>query len=168
MFVIQPYSEHYRGAVVELILGIQQNEFNVPITIDDQPDLLNIESFYQTAKGNFWLAIAPNGLLVGTIALIDNGDSTGTIRKMFVKAEYRGKSLGTAQQLYGTLEQWAIAHGYESLWLGTLDRLHAALRFYTQNGFWAIEKNALPASFPIMPVDNRFYTKTLGAVEHNH
>ena len=33
--------------IINLILPIQQIEFNVPITIELQPDLLNIESHYQ-------------------------------------------------------------------------------------------------------------------------
>ncbi len=34
-------------------LHIQQNEFKVPITINEQPDLMDIENFYQK-DGNFW------------------------------------------------------------------------------------------------------------------
>jgi len=38
------YEDKYQEAVIDLILPIQQNELNVPATISDQPDLLNISS----------------------------------------------------------------------------------------------------------------------------
>jgi GNAT superfamily N-acetyltransferase len=161
MLYIRPFQSKDQKAVIDLILNIQQREFNVPVTLQDQPDLLQIEQFYQVNRGNFWVAVTPNDEVVGSIALIDNGDTTATIRKMFVKAEYRGKLYGTGQKLYDLLESWAIDHGFQSLWLGTFDRLHAALRFYDKNGFVSVDKRQLPPSFPIMSVDNRFYTKSL-------
>ncbi len=161
MIRIQPFTAEYAEAVPNMILDIQQNEFRVPVTLADQPDLLNIPTFYQRDRGQFWVALAPDDTLVGTIALIDNGDEAGAIRKMFVRADYRGYAHGTAQHLYNTLEQWAIERDFTSVWLGTVHQLHAAMRFYERNGFFAIEKKDLPATFPIMPVDNRFFGKYL-------
>ena len=40
--------------ILNLILPIQQFEFNVPLTREAQPDLLDIEAFYHQAGGNFW------------------------------------------------------------------------------------------------------------------
>jgi putative acetyltransferase len=161
MFQIRPFQSKDQKSVIDLILTIQQHEFKVPVTLQDQPDLLQIEQFYQIKRGNFWVAVTPNDEVIGSIALIDNGDTSATIRKMFVKAEYRGKLYGTGQKLYDLLERWAMDQGFQSLWLGTFDRLHAALRFYDKNGFVSVDKGQLPPSFPIMSVDNRFYTKSL-------
>lgn len=44
---IQPLDNSYSEQAVDLILTIQQKEFNIPITVEDQPDLMQIESFYQ-------------------------------------------------------------------------------------------------------------------------
>src|ERR1700691_6261883 len=89
-------------AVTDLILPIQQIEFKVPVTLEDQPDLQDIEAFYRSSGGDFWGAFVGNHL-VGTIALISTGYQAGTIRKMFVRKEYRGKEYGIAQQLLQTL-----------------------------------------------------------------
>jgi hypothetical protein len=43
------------------------------------------------------------------------------------------------------------------VYLGTIDRLRAALRFYAKNGFVEVQKESLPASFPRMAVDTRFF-----------
>jgi putative acetyltransferase len=160
MITIQPFENQDTNQIVNLILNIQQNEFQVPITINEQQDLLNIPSFYQHGKGNFWVAKS-EGEVVGTIALIDCGENIGTIRKMFVKKEFRGKEYGIAQRLLDILESSSRENGITNLYLGTLERLQAAIRFYERNGFILIEKQNLPSVFPIMPVDTHFFEKEI-------
>ena len=160
MIKIQPFENQDTNQIVNLILNIQQNEFQVPITINEQQDLLNIPSFYQQGKGNFWVAKS-NEEIVGTIALIDCGENVGTIRKMFVKKEFRGKEHGIAQRLLDILENSACEGGMKNLYLGTIERLQAAIRFYERNGFTLIEKQNLPSIFPIMTVDTHFFEKEI-------
>ena len=160
MITIQPFENQDTNKIVELILNIQQNEFQVPITINEQQDLLNIPSFYQQGKGNFWVAKSDE-MVVGTIALIDCGEDVGTIRKMFVKKEFRGKEFGIAQRLLDILEVSSRENGIKNLYLGTLERLQAAIRFYERNGFTLIEKQNLPSVFPIMTVDTHFFEKRI-------
>ena len=155
-YQIVPYSEKYQQAIVDLILSIQQNEFQVPITIDDQPDLKNIPGVYQKANGNFWLALK-NGEVVGTIALIDFGNNQTALRKMFVHHDHRGKYKGVAQTLMDELFAWAKNRGVKEIYLGTIDSMHAAHRFYLKNSFDEIPKSSLPETFPVMRVDNRFF-----------
>ena len=160
MITIEPFELQDTNHIVSLILNIQQNEFQVPITINEQQDLLNISTFYQQKRGNFWVAKF-NNEVVGTIALIDCGDNIGTIRKMFVKKEFRGKEHGIAQRLLNTLEESARTNTIKSLYLGTLERLEAAIRFYERNGFTLIQKQNLPTVFPLMPVDTHFFEKEI-------
>ncbi|WP_442587706.1 GNAT family N-acetyltransferase [Pedobacter sp. AW31-3R] len=152
---IIPIQDQYATPVIELILNIQQNEFNVPITLEDQPDLLTIADFYYQGGGCFWAAFI-DGQLVGTIALIKFDDQAGAIRKMFVKKEYRGKELNIAQQLLDTLIAYAKDNGLQDLYLGTVTILEAALRFYERNHFIRLEKTDLPEAFPLMRADNVF------------
>ena len=158
---IKPYIAHYQQQVIDLILSIQQLEFGVPITVDDQPDLRTIETFYQTKRGNFWCAVTDDEQVVGTISLIDVGAAFGTIRKMFVHADYRGRELGLATTLLQTLETHAAETGIIMLYLGTLDYLNAAQRFYAKNGYSLIDADELPEAFPRMRLDNRFFCKQL-------
>jgi putative acetyltransferase len=154
---ITTYQESFKSQIPELIINIQRGEFNVPITLADQPDLNDIQNFYQIKKGNFWVAITEEHEVIGTIALIDMGGKEGAIRKMFVKKEYRGKEFGIAQKLLDTLIDWCKEKDIHGLYLGTIERLQAAIRFYERNGFTFIEKKNLPATFPLMPVDTHFY-----------
>ena len=160
MITIQPFENQDTDQIVNLILTIQQKEFNVPITINEQPDLLNIPTFYQQGKGNFWVAKS-EGEVIGTIALIDCGENIGAIRKMFVKKEFRGKEFGIAQQLFDILNEAAKQANMTNIYLGTLERLKAAIRFYERNGFTLINKENLPKVFPIMAVDTHFFEQKI-------
>jgi len=153
---IAPLDNRHCLQAVDLILPIQQLEFNVPITVEQQPDLLNIEDFYTRPGGGFWGAFA-DGQLVGTIALISIGHQAGAIRKMFVKKEFRGKEHNIAQRLMETLLQFCLQHGITDLYLGTVNIMLAAQRFYERNGFRPTEKADLPGYFPLMSADNKFY-----------
>jgi N-acetylglutamate synthase-like GNAT family acetyltransferase len=150
------YEEKYQQGIVDLILPIQQQEFNVPITIQDQPDLQNIISFYLKGNGNFWVAVSQKQV-VGTIALVDIGNNQVALRKMFVHRDNRGKEKGVAQLLFDILATWCKQKAVKEVLLGTIDSMHAAHRFYTKNGFSEVSKADLPSNFPVMRVDNKFY-----------
>ena len=153
---VEAYTDRYKQQVFDLIVPIQQEEFNIPITPADQPDLQQIPAFYQNNNGNFWLAIN-NGKVVGTISLLDIGNRQGALRKMFVHKDYRGKEHGTGQLLLNTLFSWAKAKEYAEIFLGTTAKFLAAHRFYEKNNFKEVAVAELPASFPRMEVDVKFY-----------
>lgn len=160
MIDIVPFSEHHLSGVVDVILPIQQSEFNIPITLDDQPDLLDILDFYQKGNGNFWVALSGSEV-VGTIALLDIGNHQGALRKMFVKASFRGSRQGVAHKLLRVLLEWCGCRKIDEIYLGTTARFLAAHRFYEKNGFSEIQQSELPPSFPIMSVDTKFYKHSL-------
>jgi putative acetyltransferase len=156
MMTIEIYTEKYKADIAELILNIQNNEFNVPVTLADQPDLLDIKNFYCKKNGCFWVA-TDNEKLIGTIALIDIDNDQAALRKMFVHAAYRGKERGVGQLLLDTLLEWCKQKNITEIYLGTVEQLHAAKRFYVKNGFVKVDKAALPESFPLMQVDTEFF-----------
>lgn len=157
---IREYTEAYAEDVLDLILGIQQTEFGIPISREDQPDLDDIRNFYQAGDGNFWVALH-DGRVVGTISLKDIGDRAGALRKMFVGAAYRGSPYRAGQQLLDVLTAWARERGMRSIYLGTTEKFLAAHRFYEKNGFVAVLREELPESFPLIAVDTRFYSLCL-------
>ena len=156
---IQAFESIYTEAVVNLILGIQIGEFQVPITRQDQPDLERIPAVYQRGKGNFWVALYA-GEVVGTIAVIDFGNDMLALRKMFVHRDFRGRETGTAQLLWATLMHWSLEREIKGIYLGTIEKLVAARRFYIRNGFAEIAPENLPENFPRMAVDTLFYKFT--------
>jgi len=160
-YLIKTLDNSYQQNILDLILPIQQIEFNVPVTLEGQPDLLDIESFYLKGGGNFWGAFEGDKL-VGTIAMIDTGYQACAIRKMFVKKEYRGKEFGIAQHLFDMLKAYCLEHDIKKIFLGTVDMLKAAHRFYEKNGFTRIKPEDLPDYFPAMMGENVYYYLYIG------
>ncbi len=158
---IGSYTAAYQDQVIELILTIQQTEFNIPITAQDQPDLGDIPGFYQQGVGNFWVA-THGSRVVGTLSLKDIGNGQAALRKMFVHPEFRGPGLGIAMALWGAALEWAGIKNISGIFLGTTEKFLAAHRFYEKNGFVPIEKESLPSQFPIMAVDTKFYAYSPG------
>jgi len=156
MLKIRPSEPADAGAIAAVIVPIQQLEFGIPITIEAQPDLSDIRSFYQHGCGNFWVAEL-DGSIVGTIGLLDIGDGNAALRKMFVAEPFRGREHGVAQHLLQELLAWAAEKHVGSVYLGTTAKFLAAHRFYEKNGFAEIARTELPASFPVMSVDTKFY-----------
>ena len=147
MIEITTYRDKYLSRIIELILTIQQKEFNIPVTLEAQPDLQKIPEIYQTRKGNFWVALHDDQP-VGTIGLIDIGNNTGVIRKMFVQAEYRGKVYKVASQLLQALMEWATRNEMKNLFLGTVEQLQASHRFYEKMVLPGSQWKNCPGNFP--------------------
>lgn len=154
--IVEKYQQEHQEEVVDVIVTIQQTEYSIPITKEDQPDLLMIETFYQRGKGNFWVARCQDKV-VGTIALLDIGNSQAALRKMFVHKEFRGSTYKTASLLLRNALAWAQQQDVLEVFIGTTPQFLAAHRFYEKNKFTSIEMAELPKSFPLMEVDKKFY-----------
>lgn len=154
MVEIAPFTPDQADAVVDLVLSIQRDEFGLPLTREGQPDLVDTAGFFRRGDGNVWVATDGGGV-VGTIGLLDIGDGRGALRKMFARASHRGS--GVAGRLLDALVDWCRTRGFVEVYLGTAPTLHAAHRFYEKRGFVEIDRSGLPASFPVVEVDTRFY-----------
>lgn len=166
-YTIVPFAASHQQGVIDLIVGIQRNEFGLAITAADQPDLADISGYYRQGAGNFWVAVAGGdeggNPVVGTIALREFAPGQGALRKMFVAQTHRGPA-GVAAGLLSALLDWARNHGMSTITLGTTDRFLAAHRFYAKHGFVPVSVDALPEGFPRMSVDSLFFTKELSPV----
>jgi N-acetylglutamate synthase-like GNAT family acetyltransferase len=156
---IVPFEEKYTQEIVELIIPIQREEFNIQLTVEDQPDLLTIQEEYINTGGNFWVALFDDKV-IGTIALVRLENHCGAIKKMFVRKDFRGeKQIG--RKLLDTLVNYCKEQGYERLYLGTVEVLKAAQKFYKKNGFELIDKTEMPKDYHLMDVDTFFFMRNL-------
>jgi N-acetylglutamate synthase-like GNAT family acetyltransferase len=160
MVDIVPFAPLHAAGVAALILPIQQAEFGIPITLNDQPDLQDIPNFYQRDLGNFWVALdtaSGTNVVVGTLGLLHIGNGEVALRKMFVDAVFRGPDHRVAKRLLDTATHWSREKGIRDIFLGTTAKFLAAHRFYEKNGFCEISRSDLPSRFPVMTVDTKFY-----------
>ena len=156
MTKIVAYHAGFADQVKNLIIPIQRDEFGIDISFEEQPDLADIEGFYQSGNGGFWLAVKGDAV-TGSIALKDIGAGQVALRKMFVASAYRGREHGIAKLLLDHAISHAKSKSCSNIYLGTTAAFLAAHRFYEKNGFALVEAADLPKSFPRMAVDTRFY-----------
>jgi len=156
--VIKPFNAEHQDAVERLVLPIQQVEFGVEITREEQPDLMDIAGTFQHGDGNFWVAMDRDDV-VGTIGVVDIGSQKVALKKMFVSSSHRGT--GIAQSLMNTAIEWCESKGIKQIYLGTTARMFAAHRFYEKNGFVELTNAELPPNFPVVSVDTKFYYRDI-------
>lgn len=144
---IETYCGKYDEQIINLILDIQNNESKINLSLEEQPDLLNIKQSYQDAGGEFWLAMSA-GEVIGTIGLMMKPDKCAIMKKFFVKKEFRSQKIGLA--LYNRLIEYAKEKHVEHIILDTPSVAAASHRFYEKAGFRKIEAQELPVpySFP--------------------
>ncbi|MBI3504782.1 MAG: GNAT family N-acetyltransferase [Proteobacteria bacterium] len=157
MVDVSIYEPQDHAAMAAMVVDIQNREFGVPITYEQQPDLQDPAAFFRKGAGEFWVARAAEGAVVGTIGLVEFAPGEGALRKMFVRADFRGATHGIAQRLLDTLLMHSRTRGLKAVWLGTTALFLAAHRFYEKNGFDLVAETELPAAFPRMKPDTRFY-----------
>ncbi|MFN7039458.1 MAG: GNAT family N-acetyltransferase [Alphaproteobacteria bacterium] len=145
-----------RKKIISMIEEIQTKEFSVEINDEINSCILKAEEhFHYNNECNFWYATNADAEIIGSIGLKKIDENKAEIKKFFVKQEYRG--YGVAQKLFSKLVLVAEKHKFNSLYLGTVDKLKAAQRFYEKRGFMKISKNILPKNFEICPVDTVFF-----------
>lgn len=146
---IAPLEEPYQQEAMQMMKKINE-EFLLP---QHHPAYMPVDPDY------YWMAMA-DGHVVGTVALLLK-DDYAVLKRMFVKKEFRGPVPGTAKLLLHKAIAQCGELGVRRIYLGTLEVLVAAQRFYEKSGFSKISLAGLPASFPHNLSDNAFYTISL-------
>lgn len=138
---IETYSGTYDEDIISLILGIQNGEAGINLSLEEQPDLLDIRKNYQENGGEFWIALS-EGQLIGTIGLMMKERQCATMKKFFVKKEFRSRKVGLA--LYHELIKFAKASDVRHIILDTPSVAKASHKFYEKAGFHKVRAAQLP------------------------
>ena len=104
-----------------------------------ESELASLPGVYSPPAGTLLIAL-DNGNSAGCAALKMFGNSEDKIcemKRLYVKPEFRGKSLGKKLALM-VIEE-AISKGYCTMYLDTLERLKAAMHIYSSLGFTKTE-----------------------------
>ncbi|AIQ68695.1 GNAT family N-acetyltransferase [Paenibacillus graminis] len=145
--MITYYADKYKEEVIKLILHVQNDEYGVGISVEEQPDILDIQSNYVKAGGNFWVALNENGDVVGSIGLQKKTDDIAVLKKFFVYKDYRGKELAIGTGLYETMLDFAQKHRFSKVILDTPSKATRSHSFYKKVGFKEITKSDLPIQY---------------------
>lgn len=160
MITISWFTDRYTQAVIDLALHFQNDGTRPPVSVADQPDLLQIEESYIKPGGDFWVA-TDDGRLIGTIGLMPHGDGIAILKKFFVYEAYQGAPHHLGQKLFAALLAFAKESGVKTILLDTPYNTVRAHKFYEKAGFRQISEEELPFSFshPIKACD--FFMLTL-------
>lgn len=151
---IETYSGKYDDEIISLILDIQNGESKIGLSIEEQPDLLDIKRCYQQDGGEFWIALS-DGRVIGTIGLMLKEQHCAILKKFFVKKEFRSQKIGLA--LYNELLTRAKSIGVRHIILDTPSVAHASHRFYEKAGFRKISTAELPVPYSYPDRDSFLY-----------
>ncbi|MGI5889105.1 MAG: GNAT family N-acetyltransferase [Oscillospiraceae bacterium] len=155
---IVSYKEEYKQQIIDLILHIQNDEAEINLPIEEQPDLLDIPFYYEKNGGRFWAAV--NGdEVIGTFAFMNYGNGNAVLKKFFVRADWRGRRVGLA--LYQTVIGYLKDHGYKQALLDTPSVATASHRFYEKAGFRRIDKSEMPFEYSYPDRDSYLYLLNL-------
>lgn len=146
MISIIQFKNCYTQDVIDLVLHFQNDGTRPLVTVDDQPDLLNIKESYINAGGDFWIAI-DNDKLIGSIGIMPCSKEIAVLKKFFVYEEYQGKPYHLGQKLYAALLSFAKEKGFTTLLLDTPRNTVRAHKFYEKAGFKKVDENELPLKF---------------------
>ncbi len=124
-----------------LILDIQNNGSKINLSLEEQPDLFNINKSYQQGGGEFLIAVF-DGKVIGTIGLMMKENNCAIMKKFFVKKEYRSQKVGLA--LYSELIKFAKTSNVRHIILDTPSVAKTSHRFYEKAGFYKVDKTELP------------------------
>jgi RimJ/RimL family protein N-acetyltransferase len=156
-FIIREFRNTDAEGAVSLVLGIQNDEYQLNLSISDQKDLTNIDAYYGARGGAFLVAESSAGEIVGTIGLMRLREDLGVMKKFFVAPSYRGKERGVAMALY---ERFIASAKIKGLTQIVLDTPSAAVRshaFYRSAGFVQIDRAELPMSYDFPERDTLFF-----------
>lgn len=145
--MIKIYEDRYKKEVIDLILHVQNDEYGVGISTEEQPDILDIQSSYINDGGNFWIALNDNDEVVGSIGLQKKTNEVAVLKKFFVYKEYRGKEFGIGISLYQALIDFAKQQGVSKIILDTPSKATRSHGFYKKVGFKKIDKEDLPVHY---------------------
>jgi ribosomal protein S18 acetylase RimI-like enzyme len=155
--IIREFRKTDDAGIIALVLGIQNDEFHLNLSINGQKDLTDINAYYGERGGIFLVAETSAGVIVGTIGLMRLQDDLGVMKKFFVAADCRGRDRGNARALYDRFVESTKRKGVTQI---VLDTPAAAVRshaFYRSVGFVQIDRSALPMSYDLPERDTLFF-----------
>ncbi|SAL03923.1 hypothetical protein AWB81_06539 [Caballeronia arationis] len=144
-WTIVDYRSEFKDGVIALILTIQNVEAGLDISLDQQPDLLNIESNYIQEGGGFWVAVSELREVIGSIGLQRETESVSVLKKFFVKDGYRGA--GVAAKLFDRLLAFSDLNRVKTIILDTPALASRSHAFYRKKGFRQIDKSDTPIKY---------------------
>ena len=129
---IRPATADDIPAVQQVIAeGLRGCGYDVSAELDT--DFRDPVEFYRRGGGEFLVLDLPGAGVVGTVAVLVDGQGQCTLRRMYLDEPLRGRGYG--RRLLAAAMGWAAAHGFGRMELETAPSMLAARQLYESAGF---------------------------------
>lgn len=108
----------------------------------EQPDLKDIQTYYQKDGGEFWIAKS-DGKVIGTLGLQFRENHCAVMKEFFVDCHYRSQKIGLA--LYQKLLAFAKDKGVRHIILDTPSVARPRTNFTKRPGFIEFTRRSFPS-----------------------
>ncbi len=130
--VIRTFRPEDKPGVVAVIKSVY-DDYNYVVDFDEfEADLVDVQSTYQDAGGEFWVA-DDRGLIAGSVGILPHEGDTCELKRLYVGHAYRRRGLAT--RLLATARGWAMSRGFRRMVLWSDVLLTAAHALYLKKGF---------------------------------
>ena len=132
----RPFSPTDQAAAKQLILaGLAEHWGELDLSLN--PDLNDIQASYIDSGGMF-LVVEADDKLIGTGALLPEGNNAARIVRVSVHKDYRRLGIGVA--ITEALVESARQAGYTKVLVETTDTWEPAIRLYQDFGFVEVDR----------------------------
>src|SRR5687768_11261677 len=138
---VVPFKNKYQPLIDEMLAEIQK-EFDHPFTSASSKRMMDANKVRGT---KFWV-LMDDEVLAGTVGIIKMKNNSLALKSFFIPLKYRGS--GAAKILLDTVIYFSKKKKIQTIYLGTMDQMKAAHRFYEKNGFVKTDEKDLPTDFP--------------------
>jgi GNAT superfamily N-acetyltransferase len=130
--VIRAFRPEDKPGVLAIIKSVY-DDYNYIIDFDHfEADLVDAQSTYQDAGGEFWVA-DDGGRIAGCVGVLPHDGDECELKRLYVGKSYRRRGLAT--RLLATAQGWAMAKGFRRMVLWSDVLLAAAHTLYLKKGF---------------------------------
>lgn len=135
--MIRPATNHDIPEVTQLIYEVLE-EYGLPPHPDStDADLKDLEGNYLQDHGSFDVLLNDNSAIIGTVGILRLDEGKCELRKMYLKANERGKGYGKLLLEHGLRKAREL--GYRRVILETASVLKEAITLYRKYGFERFE-----------------------------
>jgi GNAT superfamily N-acetyltransferase len=129
---IRTFRPEDKPGVVAIIKSVY-DDYNYLVDFDHfEADLVDVQSTYQDAGGEFWVA-DDDGMIAGCVGVLPHEGDTCELKRLYVGKAYRRRGLAT--RLLATARGWAMFRGFRRMVLWSDVLLTAAHGLYLKTGF---------------------------------
>jgi putative acetyltransferase len=130
--VIRTFRPEDKPGIVAVIKAVY-DDYHYIIDFDEfEADLVDIQSTYQDAGGEFWVA-DDGGVIAGSVGFLPHENDTCELKRLYVAHAYRRRGLAT--RLLATAQGWALSRGFRRMTLWSDVLLTGAHALYLKKGF---------------------------------